>query len=356
MKLKVVVKRNLPLLRLALAGVAAATAASSLRADTTVVFAGGNASSSVLYDRASNVLSGLTVTVASSTLQTFTGTIPGQSGLGNVTIHFVLSGAVGGLQSVANQANVTTATGASLAPQVAVSSTSPSAVGVDPSVFTSAQTLVVPYAFIKNPASSALAGVTNLTQRQAAYLESAAGTLPVSYFGGTGTNLIYLVGRNTASAVRTEIDANVYFTGTLATYTTNSSLQPIPDTSANPGQSSGAAIRSLLGVITNAIGTVAASDIKTFTPLAYEGVPYSVANVENGSYPLWGYEAWYQLSAGSQGAPSANQTAVINALFSAVTSATYQTTSPVFVGNFAPLSGLQVYRSADGGPIQSLLY
>ncbi len=79
-------------------------------------------------------------------------------------------------------------------------------------------------------------------------------------------------------------------------------------------------------------------------------MPYSVTNVENGSYPLWGFERWAYLKSGG-GAPSPNQLLVINALLSAVTNATYQTTSPVFVGNFVPLGGLQVDRSSDGGPI-----
>ena len=58
----------------------------ALRADTTVVFAGGNASATVLYDRASNILSGLSVVISNSTIETFTGTLASQPGLGNVTI------------------------------------------------------------------------------------------------------------------------------------------------------------------------------------------------------------------------------------------------------------------------------
>ncbi len=85
--------------------------------------------------------------------------------------------------------------------------------------------------------------------------------------------------------------------------------------------------------------------------MSYEGVPYSVTNVQNGSYPIWGYERWAYLKTGQTGAPSPNQLTVINALLSAVTNATYQATSPVFIGNFVPLSGLQVDRSSDGGPI-----
>ncbi len=61
------------------------------------------------------------------------------------------------------------------------------------------KTLVVPFVFAKNSAKSPnLATVSNLTQRQAAYLEGAAGYVPASFFGGTGTNAVYLVPRNTA--------------------------------------------------------------------------------------------------------------------------------------------------------------
>jgi hypothetical protein len=228
-------------------------------------------------------------------------------------------------------------------------------VGVDSSPFVGEYTLVVPYAYIKAPNASDLAGITNLTQRQVYYLEGTAGSVPISYYGGTNTNTLYFVGRNTASAVRTETDANVYFTGTPATYVTNSLGQPILD--PNGGQSSGANVRAEVAAIGDAIGTVAAADISTFTPIAYEGVPYSITNVENGSYPLWYYESWFYEAPGQQGAPSAAQSYVINALYSAVTDTNFQATNTlVFVNKFAPLSGLQVIRYTDGGPIGSLNY
>jgi hypothetical protein len=345
-------------------GLALAGFNASLRAQTTeVFFVGANASQNILYDRASNVLNGgsitATISPTNSTVRDYTGTIAGLPSLGTVTIHFSLLGGIEGLQDLANQNDENTAGGTGLAPTVAVSSASPGAVGLSASGFTVlGPTLVVPYAFIKGNGSD-LSAVTNLTQRQAAYLEGAAGTnsaggLPISFFGGTSTNPIYLVARNTASAVRTEIDANVYFTGTISTWTTNYLGQPVPDTSASPGQSSGSNIRSLLKAIPTAIGTVAASDISTYTTLAYEGVPYSITNVENGTYPLWGYENYYYNT--GDGAPSAAQYQVITNLFSAVTNTTYQTSSSLFVGNFAPLSGLQVTRSTDGGPITLLNY
>jgi hypothetical protein len=350
-------KNTLPIAALVALGLA-----SDLRAQTSVFFAGGNASQTVLYDRATNILNGsspslsVVISPTNSTVRTYTGSIDGETGLGTVTINFSLLGAVQGLQDVGQNSEIV-ASGGSLVPTVAVSSTDPVAVGIDPTPFTQVRTLVVPYAYIKKPSLSPnLANVTNLTQRQAAYFEGAAGTLPSAFFGGASTNdAVYLVPRNTSSAVRTEIDANIYFTGTISAWTSNGiNGLAVPD--PNGGQSSGSGVKNVLNTITNAIGTVAASDIGSFSPLAFEGVPFSITNVENGSYPLWGYERWLYPNTGQQGAPSANQLIVIDALLSAVTNVTYQTTSTVFVGNFAPLSGLEVDRLSDGGPITSTLY
>jgi hypothetical protein len=345
--------------------VAAAVAAGALlawaaRGDTVVFFAGGNASQNVLYTSVTNILTGgvtnVIISPTNSTVRTYQGTIAGQPGLGVITIHFSLLGAVQGLEDLSEQNAEVTATKTALIPTLAVSSSSPNAVGINPNLFTANTTLVVPYAFIKNPSSSPhLANVTNLTQRQAAYLEGAAGTLPSAFFGGSSSSdVVYLVPRNTASAVRTEIDANIYFTGTISAWTTNSAGKPVPD--PNGGQSSGSAVRNLLKAIPESIGTVAAQDISTLTPLAYEGVPFSITNVENGSYPLWYYEQWFYLPAGAQGTPSVPQLDIITNLLGAVTNADFQATNSIFVGNFVPLSGLQVSRSSDGGPIQSTQY
>jgi hypothetical protein len=166
------------------------------------------------------------------------------------------------------------------------------------------------------------------------------------------------VGRNLESAVRTEIDANINFSGTISSFTTNSSGQVIQDPNlSDPGQNSGTAVKALLNVLTNTIATLAASDIGSFTPLAYEGVPYSIANVENGSYPLWFYENYYYQTSGAT-APSANQQVIINALIGAITNSTYQASSSLFINNYAPLSGMQWYRNqtSDGGKILSNNY
>jgi len=353
-------KQNI-LAGLAFGGLALAT---QLHADTTVFFGGGNASQSILYDRVTNILTGgiskVIISPTNSTVRTYVGTIASQPGLGTVTIHFALLGAVGGFQDVANQSPEWTATTNSLVPTIAVSSTSPEAVGIPPAPFTQVKTLIVPFVFIKNTnLSPNLITVSNLTQRQAAYLEGASGTLPSAFFGGSSAgDIVYLVARNTAAAVRTEIDANIYFTGTISSYTTNALGQPIPD--ANGGLANGTAVVNHLKVIPNAIGTVAAQDFPSttagFATIAYEGVPFSITNVETGSYPIWGYERWAFLKTGQTGAPSPNQLNVITNLLSAVTNATFQTSSVLFSNKFARLSLMQVDRSSDGGPITSTIY
>jgi hypothetical protein len=281
--------------------------------------------------------------------------------LGTITIDVSLLGAVQGLQDVGVNPE-TLAVGGTQVPTVAVSSTSPGAVAVNGSVLTRVgPTLVAPYAYvIKSSRSANLVAVTNLTARQAQFLEANAGLFPSAALGGASSNdLVYFVGRNLESAVRTEIDANINFSGTISSFTTNSSGQVIQDPNpTDPGQNSGTAVKALLNVLTNTIGTLAASDIGTsYTPLAYEGVPYSITNVENGTYPLWFYEKYYYQSSGAT-APSANQLVIINALIGAITNSTYQTSSSLFIGNYAPLSGMQWYRNqtSDGGKILSNSY
>jgi len=341
----------------ALSGALLGATKSHAQALTVVTVSGGNASSSVLWYQVTNQFQNVTTvgSTSSSTVRSFQGylsSLPGTSP--NVQIDFILNGAVGGLQDITYLNVETNALNQSTnVPVLVVSSTTPEAVGLSSSPFTEVKTLIAPYAFIKSPVtntSPGLVSVTNLTQRQAAYLEGSAGAnFHSAYIGGVYTNdSVYFVGRNTASAVRTETDANIYFTGTLATYTTNSSGLPILDPAG--GQSSGANIRALINTISNAIGTVAVQDIKTNITLSFEGIPYSATNVENGSYALWGYEHWYWLKSG-QAAPTPAQLTVITNLLAGVTNVTFQTANSVFTGSFVPYSALKVQRAVDGGPI-----
>ena len=347
---------------LAFAGLALAP---ELRADVEVFLVGGSASQSVIYDRATNLFAGGTLSVTgggSSAVAKFSGTStnPAVSGYGTITLDINLNnGAIDGLQALVNQvpnADDTNFTTGPLSPQVPTfvdSATTPEVVGVSSANLTELPTYVVPLVYIKNTNSADTAAITNLTQRQAWSLENS--TLQASYFGGTSTNYIYFVGRNSQSAVRTELDLNIYNTQTINTYHTNALGQPVLDTSADPGLSSAGAVVNNVLALTNSIGTVAVQNIKKgIAPLAYEGVPFSVSNVITGSYPLWGYEHYYYVSTSNTGTPSTAQLAVINTFYQSVTNATFQTTSPVFVGNFVPNSWLEVSRGSDGGQITPL--
>jgi hypothetical protein len=338
--------------------------APELRADVEVFLVGGSASQSVIYDRATNLFAGGTLSVTgggSSAVAKFSGTSTNAalSGYGNITLDInVNNGAIDGLQALVGQvanADDTNFTSGPLNPQVPTfvdSATTPEVVGVSSAGLTALPTYVVPLVFIKNTNSADTAAITNLTQRQAWSLENS--TLQAAYFGSSSTNKIYFVGRNNEAAVRTEIDLNIYNTQTINTYYTNALGQPVLDTSADPGLPSGGAVANTVVVLTNSIGTVAVQNIKKgLAPLAYEGVPYSVSNVINGSYPLWGYENYYYITSGT-GTPSTAQLAVINAFYQSVTNATFQSSSPVFVGNFIPNPSLQVSRGSDGGQITPL--
>lgn len=350
-------------------GIAIASLATTptLRAAVQVFLSGGSASSSVIYDRATNLFNGGTLTVkgaGSSFVAQFQGTSTNAliSGYGTITLDINLNnGAINGLTALKNQVaypNDTNYTGGSLTPQVPTfvdSATTPDVVGINSSGFTALPTYVVPLVFIKNTNNSPdLAAVTNLTQRQAWSLENS--TLQAAYFGGTSTNKVYFIGRNSQAAVRTEIDLNIYNTQTINTYYTNgASVVPILDVSADPGLTSGGLVANTVLGVSNSIGTVAVQNIKTgLAALAYEGVAYSVTNVINGSYPLWGYENYYYKTSGA-GSPSAQQLNVITAFYNLVTDTNFQSaTNAIFKTNFIPNSSLQVQRGSDGGQITPL--
>lgn len=332
------------------------------QADTTVLITGGNASKGVLFDRAEALLGANNFTKINGTntsIRTYIAKAAlggANSALGKITIHFVLNGAAQGLSDVLAQNPITTANNVSLTSPVAVSSVQPDTIGIDPSLFTVKPTAVVPFVYIKSPATpNSIAGITNLTQRQAYYLESSSGYIPTAFFGGSSTtDALYLVGRDTGAAVRQVLDASIYFSGTPSFWITNTpaSLPPINDP-AN-GRPSGGDVTNNVALIPNSIGTVSAGDIGGFTTLSFEGVPFSTTNVAKGSYPLWGYESWYTKT--GTGAPSGNVSIVLNLLYNLVTDSTYQHSNANFVGKFVALSDLQVTRSVDGGPITSTIY
>ena len=349
---------------IALGAVSAALAfTANLHAAVNVFIEGGSASQSVLYDRATNLFAGGTFTATgtgSSTVRRFQGASlnPTLSGYGTITLDInVQNGAIAGLQALVNQtagAADTNVLGVPTVPTFVDSATSPEAIGIDSVAanLSAYQTYVVPLVFIKNTNYPSVNAITNLTQRQAVVLETS--TNPASFFGGTNNATIYFVGRNSQAAVRTEIDLNIYNTANIKTFTTNAAGLPVQDTSADPGLPSGGANANTTIALTNSIGTVAVQNVKTpLGTIAYEGVPYSAANVINGSYPIWGYENYYFISSPNTGSPSPAQQAVLDTLYSSVTNAAFAV-STVFTNNFIPTASLKVKRDYDGGPIKPL--
>ena len=170
----------------------------ALRADVEVFLVGGSASQSVIYDRATNLFAGGTLTVTgggSSAVARFSGTStnPALSGLGNITLDVnVNNGAIDGLSALVSQvanADDTNLTTGPLSPQVPplwIPRPRQKSVGVSSADLTALPTYVVPLVYIKNTNSADTAAITNLTQRQAWSLENS--TLQASYFGGTSTN------------------------------------------------------------------------------------------------------------------------------------------------------------------------
>lgn len=357
-----------------LAGFAVTLTAPALTAaNINLVTVGGNASIKLVQDRVPKAVlyagSTFTVNPTNSLIFRYTGTLTNTTK--TVQWDFNLTGGAAAILDLENQNSVTLADGTTAKPNTVISSVAPQTIGLDPGTLQQDVSLVVPDVYIKsNIAGNDLGGLTNITQRLAAYLEASAGSLPTAYFGGNPTNTdlaghaVYFVGRNSASAVRQVIDANIYFSGTAYNYTTNASGLPIlyTDSHGNPtGASSGTEVANIVKLITNSVGTVAAQDINGLPTLTYEGVAFSTANVIAGTYPIWGYERYIYYPVGSGTlALTADQNALFQTLRGAVSDPTYDHTSSLFVGKFVSYADVNAQNgrdpNIDGGPITSNVY
>jgi hypothetical protein len=361
--MKILSLKQIVAVGVALAGLALTP---SSRAQVTVNVEGGSASSTVIFDRATNLFAGNPFTFNGSikgNVAQFVGTSanPNLSGAGTITLNINLNnGAINGLNALASQtafSGDTNYAGAPIVPTFVDSATTPEAVGINSTTYNITEypqpTYVVPLVYARNTNYPDVFAITNLTQRQAVTLETS--TNKATFYGGTSTNYVWFVGRNRSAAVRTEIDLAIYNSANIKTYTNSAANLPVQDRSSDPGYSSASKVVTALTVLTNSIGTIAVQNLSGangLAPIAYEGVPYSVTNVINGSYPIWGYEHYYFIASGFSGQPSAPQQAVIDAFYNSVTNAAFQSiNNPVFTNNFVPIPALKVKRNYDGGPI-----
>jgi len=201
---------------------------------------------------------------------------------------------------------------------------------------------VVPFMFVAG--QSAPATMTNMTDQLHNTLWS-VGALPVSMFTGdeADTDLAYPTGRNNGSGTRATILAETQYGAFTPVFQWNATFtgprvpgvdgegNPIPegeitgspflfpdgdeepeDASGNGGHSSNSGVRELLTrpsdgfffvsylTISDALASTGYNPVTNTIsggegakPMTYNGQRYSVDNVKNGSYTLWGYQQLY---------------------------------------------------------------
>jgi len=381
-----------------LTGVLFAAAANS-RADVDVTITGSTAFRNVVWDRVYSLfdggipgttIKGTTVTDGSKGQATVNGTMTSLFGAGvPVHIRYSFNGSVSGLQAVNQAAPIETFdpfTGnkSNVVADIAFADNFPNSCTppIPAGNFVSDDQLgVVVFTFIKN-AAPGLAGVNNMTKELAWSLFSSGGTLPAGYLpGGSGTDPVYLIGRDNGSGTRVTVTKDLSYGSGLSQYGTNAAGQlvtasslAVPGTSpiaslgtnsptgvfaGKDGYDSGSFVVNVLKTAglssANLIGYAGLKDADTtgVTMINYQGVTANTTNVNgllvnvaNGTYPLWGYEHASYKSSQSD----ANKIAFFNALVAAIKDPSYQTTNPQYSKYNVPLSSMVFSRgSVDGG-------
>ena len=222
---------------------------------------------------------------------------------------------------------------------------------------------IIPFKFYRH--SDGNAALTNVTSQSLRYLYGASGAAPLSLFTGVATDsskTVFATGRDGSSGTRITTFAEINTSQTAVS-------QYQPTTSATDGTgsvtslgltstggfSSGSFIKNVVnstfgdGTPTNVstiIGYLGASDWQTpgagnAVELNFNGVPYSVAALAEGSYTFWGY--LHQFHKGITGTSLTFYNALRDALV-------------VNPGSgVQPISIMHVLREGDGFPINPIL-
>ena len=344
-----------------LAGLLLAAAA---HAQVEVTVTGSTAFRAITIDRSASIFDAGYVAVtnnASTGLITYSGTVAtAVPSLGStpVRVRLSFSGSVSGMLAVKNLTPVSTAdtpgNNLNRVPDLALSDVFPGSATppIPDSAFDRSVLGVIPFVWVIN---NALTGISNITREQAVLLMTASGSLngvagmPATYLGGSGTNPVYCIGRDSGSGTRISTEKDIGFVGAPLLWATNGAGTYV----VTNGYSSGGLERAVIGGKPDAIGYLGRSDLAaiaaTATAISYDGVPYSEPAVATGSYGVWGYEHIVNRVGGL----SANQALVRDALINAITDSAYQST-PIYTNSFVRLNQMQVERGADGGTITSL--
>ena len=183
------------------------------------------------------------------------------------------------------------------------------------------QVAVSAFLVIADPKQS----VSNLTKQQVHDIF----TGKIANWSGVGgsNQAIVLIGRPASSGTRKGFDKVV-----MAGDPEASTMQPQP---------SGGGVVQLVGTTPGAIGYAGLGDIKPTSmvkKLKFGGVDPTIANVENGTFPLWFHEHMYTLGAA---------TGVTKAFIDYMTADAFQNGAAMKAAQFAPLSKVTGTSAAD---------
>ncbi len=215
---------------------------------------------------------------------------------------------------------------------------------------------VVPFIFVSHSNSP----LTNMTPKAMNMIYSQdAGVVRNLVNGSTSTDAVYGCGRNADSGTRvtTLAETGYGYTNAVNQYTAAVDASGNVTTgftwNGNNGFSSGGSLaKTLRGTSSSALGWgvayIGVGDKQaTNTVLTYNGVPYSTANIQNGSYTLWGYEHCF-VAAQVRDATSGTDLVRKTWLASMITALT---ADPSASGGIANNAAMTVKRNGDGAPV-----
>jgi hypothetical protein len=309
-------------------GLLALTATAQAQTPTVIDITGSTAGRGATHTAILAVLSGETyafdgtTTAGSATRAIYKGTAAGNT----YTIRTYWAGSVNGVRDVARATQQTnffattvngTAAGQNINPATPLASASAESapeIGfsdvfqtstefTSPNLVVEDEVGIIPFKWFKNKDASA--NLTNLTNLQARALYGSLGELPLSIISGqagdSGT-IVYATGRNSDSGSRitmmAEAGYGVFNQVNQYTFTSSGGVITGSTFSGNNGYSSGGnynvAVLGSTWASGIVVGYLGSSDWSGAAgagaaELTWNGVPYSVPNVQNGAYTAWGY-------------------------------------------------------------------
>jgi len=220
----------------------------------------------------------------------------------------------------------------------------------------------LPFVWVKTGTAN-LASVSNISSQQARVLFT-AGLQPLSLFTGvaTDTTSIYPAGRDNDSGTRitalVEIGAGAFASLDQYKFTVAANIISAPvEQAPTAGYSSGGDLATLLGANGggyDVIGYLGISDAATATgahgvKLWYNGVPFSIENVKNGSYTFW--SKYQQISLTTVPAAPANAYDDVKATLFQGLKTTLTGLATTGSGSSIKLTDLNVTRESDGADV-----